>query len=206
MVELKAPVPARHGEKNRGSVLTLVRQTRDLLPAIVWIRDRDSGMLDLKWGEGERRREDVNILTPTHTLCQHSCAVCSHHIHPSIHPSIHRCSSSPESSLEAEGKALGFLFGILLISPPVFQVEMKKDRGHKRVYDLFTQAPKEGVDGRQSSAEKQINFRFFRNPVELFPASNDSQRVGSVRFEKTELRGTPKKVVLLIWIYYSWPC
>ena len=73
--------------------------------------------------------------------------------------------------------------------PPLcFQIEMKKSRGHKRVYELFTQTPIEGVDGG-SSLLKQINFRFFRNPVELFPATNDSTRVGSVRFEKTELKG-----------------
>lgn len=69
-----------------------------------------------------------------------------------------------------------------------FQIEMKKSRGHKRVYDLFTQAPKEGVDGG-SSLSRQINFRFFRNPMELFPAPNDSTRVAYVRFEKTELKG-----------------
>ncbi|XP_020088646.1 NADPH:adrenodoxin oxidoreductase, mitochondrial isoform X1 [Ananas comosus] len=73
-----------------------------------------------------------------------------------------------------------------LVTAPVDEEELKKNRIQRRVYELFSKAatsPREldGVDDRD------LHFMFFRKPDRFFP-SELSSRVGGVRLEKTCLK------------------
>ncbi|KAJ7537246.1 hypothetical protein O6H91_12G104900 [Diphasiastrum complanatum] len=74
-----------------------------------------------------------------------------------------------------------------LVTSPADMEEMKLNRSHKRVYELFTKAAMKSLSESVGN-EKELHFVFFRAPSAILPC-DDKVHVGGVSLEKTTLQG-----------------
>ncbi|KAH9300849.1 hypothetical protein KI387_012432 [Taxus chinensis] len=75
-----------------------------------------------------------------------------------------------------------------LVTSSLDEVEMKKSRSHKRVYELFRKAGDSLSSHQISNSELDLHFVFCRKPESFLP-SIDQRKVAGVCLEKTCLKG-----------------
>lgn len=73
---------------------------------------------------------------------------------------------------------------------------MKNSRIRRRVYELLSKA---ATPGRTPVAsQRELHFAFFLKPDRFLESDSGSGHVGSIRFEKTALKGN-KSHIKLLW-------
>eukprot|EP00897_Mesotaenium_endlicherianum_P002229 jgi/Mesen1/2033/ME000148S01135 len=77
--------------------------------------------------------------------------------------------------------------------------EMKLSRSHRRVFELLTKAAAQGAPPGGASS-REVEFKFFRTPVEFLPRPDDAERVGGVRLERTVLQGKERRKHLRVHV------
>ncbi|KAL7153451.1 hypothetical protein ABFS83_04G169600 [Erythranthe nasuta] len=93
-----------------------------------------------------------------------------------------------------------------LVTTPADEIEMKNNRIRRRVYELLSKAVTTGhapVPG-----QRELHFVFFHKPDRFLESDDRSGRLGSVRLEKTTLKGdeSMKQVAVGTGVYEDISC